>query len=503
MIAQKSYSQILKASSIMGGAAAIVMLLGMVRIKFAAILIGPTGVGLNATFSATQNLIGTLAGLGLQSSAVRDIAAAVSKADQQEIGRKVLALRRICWLTGIVGMLTVMLLSPMISQITFGHQNYALDIAALGLIILITNILVGQVALIQGMRRISNMALANIGGAVLATPAAIGFYYWLGLRGIVPSLVGIAIIQLAITWYFARRIPVPPVRLTWAQTFREANDMVKLGLVLMWSALMVNGVSYFTIILVTRKMGLDAVGLYTAAFTLSSISVNFVLGAMGADYYPRLVGVSHDKEAINRLVNEQTEVGILLALPGLLVTLALAPWILQIFYTHEFVGAAELLQWFVLGCLGRVISWPLGLVMLALGKVRWFLFTETNFNLAHLLLIAVGLKWLGIEGIAIAFFVLYIFYIVMVYFVVRYLTEFSWTNNSLRMFIYFFAACSIAFAASRLLPILWASLVGLIITTAASFFCLRELVRLVGPEHRIVRMITAIPGARSFLISRL
>jgi len=82
----------------MGSAAGVTMLLGMVRVKFAAVLIGTTGVGLNASFTAIQTLIGTLAGLGLQSSAVRDIAAAVSNDDQQEIGRKVLTLRRICWL---------------------------------------------------------------------------------------------------------------------------------------------------------------------------------------------------------------------------------------------------------------------------------------------------------------------------------------------------------------------------------------------------------------------
>ncbi|MEK9776722.1 MAG: hypothetical protein VW339_11375, partial [Quisquiliibacterium sp.] len=72
---ENSYAQILKASSIMGGAAGINLLLGMVRVKFAAVLIGTTGVGLIASFTAIQGLIGTLAGLGIHSSAVRDIAA--------------------------------------------------------------------------------------------------------------------------------------------------------------------------------------------------------------------------------------------------------------------------------------------------------------------------------------------------------------------------------------------------------------------------------------------
>jgi probable addiction module antidote protein len=97
--------------------------------------------------------------------------------------------------------------------------------------------------------------------------------------------------------------------------------------------------------------------------------VNFVLGAMAADYYPRLTGVTTNKDKMGRLVNEQTEIAILLALPGLLFTLAFAPWLLEILYSREFINATALLHWFILGCMARVISWPLGFVMLALGKV--------------------------------------------------------------------------------------------------------------------------------------
>ena len=86
MSTERSYAQILKASSIMGGAAGIKMLLGMLQVKFAAVLIGTAGVGLIASFTALQGLISGLAGLGIQSSAVREIAAAVGKGDQDAIG---------------------------------------------------------------------------------------------------------------------------------------------------------------------------------------------------------------------------------------------------------------------------------------------------------------------------------------------------------------------------------------------------------------------------------
>lgn len=410
----------------MGGAAGINILLGMVRVKFASVLIGTTGIGLMASLTSIQGLVGTLFGLGIGSSAVREVAVAVGRQDDKAIGTAVRVLRRISWLTGLAGMAAMMLFSPLLSQLSFGSNAYSYDIAALGLVILFGNIAGGQMALIQGMRRIGDIARVNIIGAIFATVAAIGFYTWLGLRGIVPALVSIAAMQLASSWYVARRVPVLPVVLGWRQTFSEASGMVRLGLVFMWTGLLSAGVSYLTVLLITQQIGLQAVGLYSSAFNLSGIFVNFVLNAMGADYYPRLTGVAHDKEAMSRMVNEQTEIGLLLAVPGLLGTMALAPWIIQIFYTKEFLPAAELLQWFILGCLGRVISWPLGFVMIAMGKSKWLLWSEVSMHILHAMMIAIGIRVFGLTGVAISFFCLYLIHIAVTYVIARKLIGFRW-----------------------------------------------------------------------------
>jgi len=484
----------------MGGAAGIAMLLGMVRVKFAAVLIGTAGVGLNASFAAIQTLIGTLAGLGLESSAVRDIAAAVSKDDQQEIGRKVLTLRRICWLTGLIGMVTMMLLSPMISQITFGHQNYALDIAALGLIILFANLSGGQMALIQGMRRIGDIARVNVFAGILATLAAIGFYETLGLRGIVPALVTASAAQFVLSWNFARQVSVPQVQLGIKQTFSEANGMVRLGLAMMFSSLMVSAVTYATVALITKQEGTNAVGLYSAAFTLSGIFVNFVLSAMAADYYPRLTSVATNRIEMSRLVNEQTEIAILLALPGLIFTLAFSPWLIEILYSREFLHATELLHWFILGCMGRVISWPLGFVILALGKGRWFLLTETSFNLMHFTMIVVGLNYFGLEGVSVAFFLMYLSYIAAVYLVCNHLIGFVWSAEGKRIAIVALIALGAIFFLCRYLPIGSANLAGFGFTLATVLFSLRGLINRMGARNRFVRLLLKVPGATRLFI---
>jgi PST family polysaccharide transporter len=495
----KSYGQILKSSSIMGGTAGITMLLSMLRTKFAAVLIGTAGAGLLANFGAIQGLVGTLAGLGLGSSAVRDVAAAVAAGDQAAIGRTVLTLRRMCWLTGLVGMAAMMALSPLLAQWTFGNQDHTLEIAALGLIILFGNLSGGQTALINGMRRIGDLARLGVVSAVVGTAVSIGFYLWLGLRGIVPALVLASAINLLVTWRFAKRVPVPPASMTWAQSFNTAGGMVKLGLVMMWTGLLSSVAAYATVKMITTSISLPAVGIYSAAFALSGMFVNFVLGAMGADYYPRLTGVNHDKAAVNRLVNEQTEIGLLLAVPGLLATLSLAPWVIHIFYTAAFLPAVALLQWFILGCLGRVVSWPLGFLILALGKGRWFFATQTTFSLLHVALIAALLHWVGLQGVAIAFCLFYVGYTATVWAVARHLTGFAWSASSRSMLMGFTAVMAMLFIAVRALPVWPGTVVGGVVTMAVSLFCLRGLVARVGPEHRITKLGLRVPGVRWML----
>jgi enterobacterial common antigen flippase len=501
MSSKNSYSKILKASSVMGSAAGINLLLGMLRVKFAAVLIGTAGIGLNASFGALQSVVGSVAGLGIRSSAVREIAVAVGKNDEQAIGRAVLTLRRLCWFTGLLGMAVMVIFSPVLSLLTFGDKGYTLDIAALGVVILFGNLSGGQMALIQGMRRIGDIARADIIGAMFGTVAAIAFYSTLGLRGIVPALLAVSAFRLALSWHFARKVPVPKVNMTFRRTLAEGNSMVRLGLVFMTSGLMGTAVTYITIALITQYEGIQAVGIYSAAFALSGMFVNFVLGAMAADYYPRLTAVAHDHAAMNRMVNEQTEIGVLLALPGLLATLALSPWILQLFYTREFLGSVELLHWFILGCMGRVISWPLGFVMLALGRGRWFLLTETSFNILHVALVALGLKHYGVEGVAIAFVVMYFGYISAVYSVSHRLIGFKWSAECTRLGLLALSILAVAFSASRLAPIWPATWIGLSLTLIASVLCLRGLVTRVGSEHRIVRAITRLPGGKLLLMT--
>ena len=426
---RSSYGQVLRASSIIGGANGLNYLISLVRIKIVAVLLGPAGIGLVSLYSSAIGLVGTASGLGIGSSGVREVALAYSQQDTAAIARTVRILRRACWATGLLGWALAVALAPLISDWMSNSSEHAVAIAILGATVFLGAINGGQTALMQGARRIGDIARASIAATLFNTGIAIGLYAWLGQRGIVPVLVVTAAVSLAVSWWFTRRVPVVAVTLSWPDTWVGTRRLAGLGMAFMWSALLTAGLDIATRLLITRELGINAAGLYQAAWALSGIFASFILSAMGTDFYPRLTGAIHDHMLASRTVNEQTEIGMLLALPGMLGTLAFAPWLMEIFYTREFLPAAVLLPWFVLGIFGRVVSWPLGYVQIATGASRWFVATETIFVGLQLGLLLWFVPLFGLIGVAYTFAITYLLHTIVGYWVARQLINFHWTKG--------------------------------------------------------------------------
>jgi len=499
MSKNNSYGQILKSSSIIGGAQAINMVIGMIRTKFVAVLLGPAGVGLIGTYVAITGLVRCLSGLGINSSGVREVAEANGGGHAEQVGRTILTLRRMVWLTGAVGVLILGLFAVPISQFTFKDSSHAVPLMFLAVTLFFQAIQGGQMALIQGMRRIADLARINVIGSAVGTVISIGLYYWMGMDGIVPALISLAALNLGTSWWFARKMPVPKVTMTWRESFAQTGGLIKLGVAMMCSGLVVTFVAYLTLALISRDISIEAVGVFQAAFSLSGMFINFVLGAMGADFYPSLTAVSHDNKKVNSLVNEQTEIGLLLAVPGLIATIVLAPLVIWIFYTGAFTESVDLLRWFVFGCLGRVVSWPMGFIMLARGESRLFLITETMFGLIHAALIWIGLKFFGLMGVAIAFMTLYILYTAAMLAVSRHLTSFTWSRGVKALLFILLPASLFVFLTSLLLPVLPATAIGSVLWLLVGVYCLRQLAMRLGAEHRICRMVAKVPGGRRLI----
>ena len=81
----KSYRRILISTSITGGASVINILIGIIRIKVVAVLLGPAGIGLIGIFQSLVSTAATFAGLGIATAASREIAQANGTEDSHAL----------------------------------------------------------------------------------------------------------------------------------------------------------------------------------------------------------------------------------------------------------------------------------------------------------------------------------------------------------------------------------------------------------------------------------
>lgn len=471
VIERSSYRDILKSSAIIGGSTIFSIVMRILRMKVLAVILGPSGIGLVGIYTSILQLAETVAILGIETSGVRSIAEARGRDDSQSLARAVHILRRGTLLLGLFSAITFLALASSISQFTFGNDGHREALGILSITILLGSVCAGQKALVQGMRRIADLATMNMVGAVSGTVLGVLFIYVWGEEGIIPFMVAVSGMATATAWWFARKVVVCRVEMRLAEFIQGMKPLLNLGLVFMSSALMSACVAYMSRVMVVRYFGMEGAGLYQAAWALSTLYVGFVLQAMGADFYPRLMAAKEFTES-NRLVNEQVEVGLLIASPGVLATLTYSPFVIQLFYSTEFAQAVEILRWQILGVLLQVAAWPLGYILVAQGRSQIFFWSELVAHGLHFLMIWIGILLWGLAGAGVAFFLLYVFYLPFIASIVRRRTGFKWSSANTQLGLIVLSVASVVFISHWVVSSMTAMVIGTVATIGLGVYSL-------------------------------
>lgn len=490
-----SYRQILRSSSIIGGASVINIVIGLLRIKVAAVLLGPAGIGLIGLFTTLASTASTVAGLGFGSVGTRQIAEAAGKEDAIAMAA---ARRALFWgsiVLALVGATVFWSLRNIFAVHVLGDASLSNDVGWLALCVALTVAAASQTALLNGMRQIGDLARVSVLSALLSTLLGVSALILWGRGGLTAFVIAAPLSSFLLGHMYAARLP----RINGSQTplpvlIKQWTVLAKLGAAFMVAGLAAIVGQLAVRTLVQQQLGLDALGFYQAASAISMTYIGFVLTAMGTDYYPRLTAAIHDHAAVNRMVNDQTEVALLLAGPVLLAMLGLAPWVIELLYSNSFHEAADVLRWQVLGDVLKVTSWPLGFIILAAGDGRFFMMTETLAAGIFVLLAWLGLVWLGVVATGVAFLGMYIGYLPVVYWLAKSKTGFRWTSAVQRQLAFLMLGSIVVFAFAE-----WNALagvfVGLFICIGSgiySFSRLAHKTNLTGPVGRFAAQVRQI-----------
>lgn len=433
--AKSSYRSIFKATSLFGGVQVYQILVGIVKSKIIAVLLGPLGVGVLGLYQSAEQLIKAVTAMGLSSSAVRDLSEVNNSGDEYKVARKVAILKRLIWMTGLFGMLVAFFLSPVLSKISFGNYDYSIPFAFFSVTLLLDQLCNGQKIILQGLRRIKSLALTAAIGSTMGLLVSIPFYYWLGVSGIVPTLILTSCSTLFFTWLVARKIKFPKQKITNKDALKEGSTMLKLGVAMSISSILGTLSSYLIRSFIRYYGDIDEVGLFTAGFTLMTTYTGLVFSAMSTDYFPRLAEVSNDNSKCKDIINQQGEIGILILTPLVLACMVFVPHIVKILYSDEFFSANGYILWASSGMLFKMASWAVSYVYVAKAEAKIFALIETTGNVIYIITSMLGYIMYGMTGLGIAFAANYVIYLLLVYLFAFRKYRFTFTPAFCKLFL--------------------------------------------------------------------
>lgn len=482
-----SFRRILKSSAIIGGASVINIVMGLVRTKIIAMLLGPAGIGLVSLYTGLMSTATAFATMGIGTIGTRQVAEASSQENERALA---VARRAIFWgamLLASIGALVVWSLREVLAAYVLGGAEYATVVGWLALGVALSVASASQGALMQGMRRISDIAQLSVYGSLSNTVLGLALLWQWGRAGLVAYvLIGPLMSYLLGHWYVSRLPKVAYGDVSILEIARQWKILLRLGIPFMGAGLVDALVQLWIRVEVGNTLGAESLGHFQAAWTISMQYIGFVLAAMVTDYYPRLTGVINDHKAATRLVNEQTEIVLLLCAPIFIAMLGLTPWVIQLLYSSAFLATVDILRWQILGDVLKVASWPLSFVIVAAGAGKTFFWTDTLVLLLMGGLIANSLSSIGLQITGIAFLVCYAVYLPMVYLLAKRRIEFKWQPNVARLLLSIFVLCVLVVILST--RYWWGAIFATVLTLVFGFYTLVRLAHMsnvAGPVGRI------------------
>lgn len=412
-LSESGYKHILKYTSIFGGVQGLVILIGLVRNKAMALLVGAVGMGFNALLVAMQNFAIQCTGLGISFGAVPRLSELYEQGDQQRLAYTIKVIRTWSVIAALLGFVFCMAVSPLVNDLSFNWGNHTLHYAFIGLAVAMSAISGGEMAILKAQRQLGALAKIQIATAVLSVLLTVPLYYFFGQRGVAPALVLAAFGAMLVTIVYSYRLQRPQLSFS-RDSLRDGRDMIKLGVSFVVAAAIGSGTEMMIRSFLNIEGGLTDVGLYNAGYMIAITYAGMVFSAMETDFFPRLSGVAGDIKATNDTVNKQMEVSLLILSPMLMSLMMFLPVLIPVLFSNEFLSVVAMAQVAVLAMYFKVLTLPVAYITLARRRSLAFLLLETAYFVVLVVAVAVGYRQADILGAGIGIVIAHVFDYLMI-----------------------------------------------------------------------------------------
>lgn len=402
-MADNSYKGIFKSTFLFSFVQIVHIVTKVIINKFVAILLGAEGLGIISLYNSAINMLKSGCGLGIKQSAVRDVAEANEGKNIKRISEIISVTNKVVVLTALLGFVITILGSPFFSKYSFGSLSFTVSFLILSVAVALNIYAEGQMAIITGMRRLRDLAKANIIGSIVGLVTSVPLYYFWGKDGIVPSLVITALCLFLVTKFYVKKIEISQVSLTFRDSLKKATPMVQMGSVLMLAGFAGMVFELLVSSFIRYEGGFETVGYYQAGVTIISGYFGIVLSAMTTDYYPRICGVNSNDGLLKVELNKQVASGIILIYPLAVVFVYLAPHFIAFLYSADFEISTQYTDIAIFGTVLILVSNCMGMIFMAKMASKLYLLLVLLIICVQLCFYIPLYHYLGLRGLGISY----------------------------------------------------------------------------------------------------
>ncbi len=431
-----SHKTILKATSVFGIMQVVKMLISIIGTKFVAVFLGPIGVGTVGLLNNILNIITSVTSFGIATVSVREIAVSNTDSNSKINSETISLLQKMAICVGIFGAVVTLIFSKKLSEITFGNTNYSYWFVILAINFVLTSYATVKAAILQGKNKIKTIAISNVVSSLLITFCTVILYYFLKFDGIVWVIISSSIITLVVNLYFTRSFK-SNVPLSFNEFVTKSKPIFQLGFLLSINVIFGQICTYIIKIYLNGSgVSTDVLGFYEVSTVILISYVGLIFNSMSIDFYPRLTSISQDKFKVNELVNNQLEIALLLVTPAIILLYIIAPHVVNLLYTKEFLPTVLILKAALFAIIIKAIIWPLGFIILAKGDKKQYFIQELLGDFLNVSLTVCFYHFFGLIGIGFAMLLNYILYGLYVYFVVNRNYDFEYTKDCFAIILF-------------------------------------------------------------------
>ena len=245
-----------------------------------------------------------------------------------------------------------------------------------------------------------------------------------------------SLINLIVNVFYTRKFKSQEFTEGFSKLYQEALPVLKLGLLLSINVIF-GYICTFLIKLYLNNTGESSqiLGFYEVSTVFLLSYVGLIFTSMSMDFYPRLTTINSDRKTVNKLVNDQIEIALLLITPAIIFLYLSAPFIIQILYTKEFLPVLLIFQAALLAIIVKAAAWPLAFIILAKGDRKQYFKQELVSDFLNVSLTILFYDYFGLVGIGVAMLLNYALYGIYVYFIVHKKYNFYFRSDAFKIFM--------------------------------------------------------------------